>query len=91
MQMQLLEFILVGLAAGWIMGRIRRGEGYGLIGNLTIGAIGSIIGWFLLGFLQIESPNIFAQIAMAVVGAVIFFLVMGLMKRKKKKKSDDDE
>jgi uncharacterized membrane protein YeaQ/YmgE (transglycosylase-associated protein family) len=89
--MQLLEFLVVGIAAGWIMGKIRRGEGYGLIGNLIVGAIGSFIGWFLMGFLKVETPNILAQIAMAVVGAVVFFLAIGLLKRKKKKKEDDDE
>ena len=87
--MDLLQFLAVGLAAGWIMGRIRRGEGYGLIGNLVIGGIGSCIGWYLMGFLKIQAPNIFARIAMAVMGAVLFFLAMGTLKRKKKKDEDD--
>ena len=81
----------MGVAAGWIMGKIRRGRGYGFIGNLTIGAIGSFIGWFLMGFLKVEAPNLFAQIAMAVVGAVVFFFIMGLFKRKKRKKPEEDE
>ena len=71
------------------MGKIRRGKGYGIIGNLFIGAIGSFIGWYIMGFLKIEAPNIFARIAMAVVGAVVFFLIMGALKWRKKK--DDDE
>ena len=89
--MQLLQFLVVGLVAGWIMGRIRRGEGYGFFGNLLIGAIGSFIGWFLMGFLKVEAPNLFARIAMAVVGAVVFFLVIGALKWKRKKKSDEDD
>ena len=89
--MQLVEFLVVGLVAGWIMGRIRRGKGYGLIGNLIIGAIGSFIGWFLMGFLKVETPNLLTRIAMAVMGAVVFFLVMGALKWKKKKKSDEDD
>jgi uncharacterized membrane protein YeaQ/YmgE (transglycosylase-associated protein family) len=89
--MELLEFLAVGLVAGWIMGRIRRGEGYGLVGNLIVGAIGSCIGWFLLGFLKMETPNIIARIAMAVMGAVVFFFLMGLLRWKKRKKSDEDD
>ena len=73
------------------MGKIRRGRGYGLIGNLIIGAIGSLIGWFLMGFLKVEAPNLFARIALAVMGAVIFFLLMGLLKRKRKKTSEDND
>jgi uncharacterized membrane protein YeaQ/YmgE (transglycosylase-associated protein family) len=88
--MQLLQFLAVGLAAGWIMGKIRRGKGYGLVGNLVIGAIGSFIGWYLMGFLKVESPNLLVQIAMAVMGAVVFFLAMAALKRKKKKSDEDD-
>ena len=87
--MELVQFVVVGLVAGWIMGKIRRGKGYGLIGNLLIGAIGSFIGWYLMGFLKVQAPNIFARIAMAVVGAIVFFLVMGALKWRKKKDEDD--
>jgi uncharacterized membrane protein YeaQ/YmgE (transglycosylase-associated protein family) len=89
--MGLVQFLIVGLAAGWMIGKIRRGRGYGLVGNLVIGAIGSLIGWFLMGFLKMETPNVFAQIAMAVVGAMAFFLVMSLFKKKKRRKSDEDD
>lgn len=89
--MELLEFLVVGLVAGWIMGRIRRGKGYGLIGNLLIGAIGSFVGWFLMGFLKVEAPNVVSRIAMAVMGAVVFFFAMSLLRWKKKKKSDEDD
>ena len=89
--MQMLRFLVIGLVAGWVMGKIRRGSGYGFFGNLIIGAIGSFIGWFIMGFLKVETPNLLAQLAMAVVGAVVFFLVMGLFKRKKGKKSDEDD
>ncbi len=89
--MELVEFLAVGLAAGWIMGRIRRGEGYGLMGNLIVGVIGSFIGWFLMGFLKVETPNIFGRISMAVMGAVVFFLLVGALRWKKRKKSDEDD
>ena len=74
------------------MGKIRRGEGYGIVGNLVIGALGSVIGWFLAGLLQIEARNFLGQIAMAVAGAVVFFLLVGSFtwKRRKKSKSEDE-
>ena len=92
--MQILQFLIVGLVAGWVMGKIRRGYGYGFFGNLFIGTLGSFIGWFLIGFLNVDGTNVIAQIAMAVMGAVIFFLMTGLIFRRRKKKSkkeDDDE
>jgi hypothetical protein len=45
----------------------------------------------LMGFLKVEAPNVISQIAMAVVGAVVFFLIMGALRFKKKKKDEDDE
>ena len=51
---ELIRFIAAGLVAGWILGKLRRGKGYGFFGNLAIGAIGSIIGWFLKGLLHLE-------------------------------------
>lgn len=73
------------------MGKIRRGEGYGIVGNLVIGALGSVIGWFLAGLLQIEARNLLGQIAMAVAGAVVFFLLVGSFKWKRRKKSKSED
>ena len=54
---ELARFIAIGFTVGWIMGKIRRGRGYGLIGNLFIGTIGSLIGWFLMGLSKIEASG----------------------------------
>ena len=89
--MAFLRFLVVGMVAGWIMGKVRRGEGYGVIGNLLIGALGSLIGWFLSGLLQIEARNLLGQIAMAVAGAVVFFLLVGSFKWKRRKKSKSED
>lgn len=91
--MALLQFLGVGLVAGWVMGKIRKGKGkgYGLIKSLLVGVIGSFIGWFLMGFMKVESPNLFTQLAMAVMGATVFSLVVTLLTGKKKKIPDEDE
>ena len=39
----LLLFLLIGVAAGFLAGKIMRGVGYGLVGDLIIGVIGSFI------------------------------------------------
>jgi uncharacterized membrane protein YeaQ/YmgE (transglycosylase-associated protein family) len=87
----LLRFVLIGLAAGWIIGKIRRGKGYGFFGNLAVGAIGSFIGWFLMGLLKIEAPSFLSQIALAVAGAVLFFLLIGSFKWKRRKQPRETE
>lgn len=89
--MQLLQFLFVGSVAGWIMGQIRRGRGYGVLGNLVVGALGSFIGWFLAGLFQVNASNVLAEIVMAVLGAVVFFLIVGLVNIKGKFKKRDKE
>jgi len=37
----LLVIIVVGIVAGWLAGQIMRGAGYGIIGDLIVGIIGS--------------------------------------------------
>ena len=44
----LLVILVVGLVAGWLAGKIVRGAGFGLIGDLVIGIIGAFIGDWLL-------------------------------------------
>lgn len=89
--MQFLRFLAVGLLAGWIMGRATRGEGFGLLGNLLVGSIGSFIGWFVFGFLNIADTNWIGSLVAAVVGAVVFFVVVGLFKPRKKKLKEESE
>ena len=62
------------------------------MGNLVVGAVGSVVGWFLMGLCGLQTPNVFAEIAMAVAGAIVFFLLVGMLRwKKKKKKKEDDE
>ena len=51
--MSLLYFLIVGLIAGWLAGKIMKGSGYGLIGDLVIGILGAMIGGHVLGWVGI--------------------------------------
>ena len=47
-------FLLIGLLAGYITGRLTKGSGFGLLGDLVIGVAGSFLGGFLFRLLGIE-------------------------------------
>lgn len=91
--MEFIRFLLIGLVAGWIVGRVGRGQSYGLIGNLFVGVMGSLVGGYLFGFLGMVAPGTLGSILTAVVGAVIFLWLLSFFRpsRKVKKKSSDDE
>jgi len=57
----LILVLLIGIAAGWLSGRIMKGRGFGLIGDLVVGIVGAAIGDIFLmrlGFTPMELlPN----------------------------------
>ena len=40
--MSIVYFLLIGLAAGFIAGRLLQGCGFGIVGNLLVGVIGAV-------------------------------------------------
>ena len=77
----LLVILLVGLVAGWLAGKIVRGAGFGLIGDLIIGVVGAFIGGWLLPQLGIHlGTGIISAIINATIGAVLLLLVVRLLR-----------
>ena len=63
---------VVGLGVGWLAGLVMNGGGYGVIGDVLLGAGGGIVGGFIfrtLGF----APNVgwMTMVGPAFFGAVI--------------------
>ena len=68
----LIGWLIIGLIAGWLAGKIARGRGFGCIGDVLLGLIGSVIGGWLFTWLGIVHENTFLfSLAAATVGAVI--------------------
>ena len=68
----LIWWIIVGLIAGWITGKIMKGSGYGAWMDIILGIVGAIVGGFLMrlvGF--VGSGGMIYTIIIAVIGAVI--------------------
>ena len=79
--MHLLWFLLIGIAAGWLAGQLMRGGGYGLIGDLVIGVIGSFLGGWVLGALGIFTSGLIGSLVTATIGAVLLVFLVRLIKR----------
>jgi uncharacterized membrane protein YeaQ/YmgE (transglycosylase-associated protein family) len=75
----LLVIIFVGIIAGYLAGRVMRGGGFGLIGDLVVGLIGAFIGDWLLPRLGIQiGTGVITLIVNAFIGAVILLLILRL-------------
>ncbi len=81
MDMSLLWFLIIGAVAGWLAGVLMKGGGFGLIGNLLVGIIGSFIGGNLLGLLGITTGGLIGNLVAAVIGAVVLLYVVRLLKK----------
>ena len=68
----LIGWLVIGLIAGWLAGKIGRGRGFGCVGDVLLGLIGSVIGGWVFTKLGIVHGNTFLfSLAAATVGAVI--------------------
>jgi uncharacterized membrane protein YeaQ/YmgE (transglycosylase-associated protein family) len=70
-------WIVIGIAAGWLAGQVMKGSGYGLLGDLIIGAIGGYIGGWLFGKLGIATGSgPVGAIITATIGAILLIVVL---------------
>jgi uncharacterized membrane protein YeaQ/YmgE (transglycosylase-associated protein family) len=79
--MQLIWFVLIGIAAGWLAGQIMKGGSFGLLGDLVVGVIGALFGGFLFGALGIHAYGLLGSLITATVGAVVLIALLRLIKR----------
>ena len=79
--MEILIFIIVGAAAGWLAGLVVRGRGFGLIGDIVIGIIGAFIASWLFPRLGIHlGVGIVSEIIYSAIGAIILLLIVRLIR-----------
>ncbi|MCU0823015.1 MAG: GlsB/YeaQ/YmgE family stress response membrane protein [Leptospira sp.] len=75
-------FLLIGLIAGWLAGRILRGKGFGIIVNLVIGVVGSFLGGIVFGFFGFRSYGLIAELIVATIGAILLIFLAGIIKKR---------
>jgi uncharacterized membrane protein YeaQ/YmgE (transglycosylase-associated protein family) len=71
-------WIVTGLVAGWLAGKVTRGRGFGLFADMFLGLVGGVIGGWIFGRLGVESYGFVGSLAAATVGAVLLVAVARL-------------
>ena len=74
--MGLLWTVLIGIAAGWLAGQVMKGGGYGLVGDLVLGILGSFAGSWIFGMLGIASFGLIGQLVVSTIGAVALVAIV---------------
>jgi uncharacterized membrane protein YeaQ/YmgE (transglycosylase-associated protein family) len=73
--------VLLGITAGWLAGKIIRGKGFGLVGDLVVGVLGSLVGNFLFGLLGLAAYGLIGRLVVSVAGAVVLLWLLRLIKK----------
>ena len=80
--MGFIAWIVVGLIAGWLAGKVMKGGGYGIIVDIILGILGGIVGGWIFGALGIwQGRGMIGSIIVAFIGAVILVGITRLIKR----------
>lgn len=75
--MSIIGWIILGLISGWIASKVVDNKGKGLIVNLVLGIIGSLVGgWIfaLIGAMPVTGFNLWS-LFVSVVGAVVVLVI----------------
>ncbi len=80
--MHFLWWIIVGLIAGWMTGKIMRGSGYGAFVDILIGIAGAIVGGWIMRAIGFQGQGgtlytILVAIGGAIVLTWLYRLVIG--------------
>jgi uncharacterized membrane protein YeaQ/YmgE (transglycosylase-associated protein family) len=79
--MDIVWFLLIGLAAGWLASQIMKGGGSSLLTDLIMGVIGSILGGFLFGVLGLAASGLVGSLMTATVGAIVLIAALRAFNR----------
>ena len=79
--MGIFAWIIIGLLAGWLAAKITESP-HGLIRNLVVGLVGSLLGGFLFTKLGLHVvPDFWGELITAIVGAVVLLFVLQAIRR----------
>ncbi len=71
------SWLLIGLVAGALAGRVVRGRGYGCIVDIVVGITGGFLGGILLSFFIQGVAGFWESLIVAFIGAVV---LLGLLR-----------
>ncbi len=72
-------WLIIGAIIGWIAGKVWVGHGFGLLGNMLVGIVGSMIGGAIFGGF-FGTSGIGGWIT-SILGAIVLLIIVGLVKK----------
>lgn len=79
--MWLIWTIVIGILAGFLAGKVVKGHGMGVLMDLVVGIVGSVLGGWLFAIIGLAAYGLIGRLFMAFVGAVVLLLLVRALKR----------
>jgi uncharacterized membrane protein YeaQ/YmgE (transglycosylase-associated protein family) len=77
----ILVILFVGLIAGWLAGKVVRGTGFGIIGDIVVGIAGALLASLVFPRLGIHLGTcLVSEIIFSAIGAVVLLLIVRLLR-----------
>jgi uncharacterized membrane protein YeaQ/YmgE (transglycosylase-associated protein family) len=77
----LIWFLIIGVVAGWLAGRIMRGGGFGLVGDLVVGVVGAFLGNIVATYFGVHIAGLAGTIITATLGAIVLLAAVRMIHR----------
>jgi uncharacterized membrane protein YeaQ/YmgE (transglycosylase-associated protein family) len=79
--MSILIWLIIGAVVGSLAGVIM-GEGFGLLGNIVVGIVGSAIGGIIFAHGDINnSPLTVSTFVVSLIGSIVLLAIVNLLRR----------
>lgn len=78
----IIAWVIIGIVAGWLTGKLMKGSGFGVFADMIIGLIGALVGGFVsshLGFGGVGEHGLIISIVIATLGAIILTFILRLI------------
>ena len=77
--MNFIWYILIGILAGYLAGKITRGGGFGLFTNLLLGIVGGVLGGWVFSLLGFQTTSIIGNLTTSTVGAILLLWIASFL------------
>lgn len=79
--MEIVYALIVGAVIGWLAGVIMKGKGFGIVGNIIIGILGSMLGHFVFNAMGMAAENTLGRLLVSLGGAVLLIMILRTFKK----------
>jgi uncharacterized membrane protein YeaQ/YmgE (transglycosylase-associated protein family) len=79
--LELIGWLIIGGFAGWVAGKLVRGQGNGILLNVVVGIVGAVVGGWLASLIfgvNVSEGFNLETLAVAIVGAILLLAVANI-------------